>query len=313
MSEPSRHPDIYTSIDALRRLRFSARGFSFLPKQPVNSALSGKNVSKLRGRGLDFAEMRLYQHGDDIRCMDWKVTMRTGKPHVKVYNEERERNVFLLVDQRLNMFFGSKGKMKSVIAAEIAALTAWNVLDSTDRVGAIVFNDNSAVTHMPKRSQHQVIQILGNIVEMNHELGSGHVGVNHSDSLNAMFAKLLRVAAHDGVVILISDGRGWNDKTTEYIKRLRQHNDMIFCHVTDSLEMQMPRLESMILSDGDLQLEVSRQDTGTFESARAGVESQLRKLAELASKFRIPVVPIDTMSDSVIQLRKAMGSINALS
>jgi len=110
--------DIYTSLRALMRLRYSARGFSYLPRQPVRSLLSGRKRSRLRGRGLDFDELRHYRPGDDIRTMDWRVTNRTGKPHVRVYTEERDRPVVVMVDQRLSMFFGSRQKMKSVIAGE---------------------------------------------------------------------------------------------------------------------------------------------------------------------------------------------------
>ena len=124
---------VYTSREELVRLRHSARGFSYLPKQPVGSLLAGRKRSRLRGRGLDFDELRHYRPGDDIRTMDWRVTNRTGKPHVRVYTEERDRPVMLVVDQRLPMFFGSRWKMKSVVAAEVAALTAWRVLDVGDR------------------------------------------------------------------------------------------------------------------------------------------------------------------------------------
>ena len=99
--------DIYTNLHALVRLRYTARGFNYLPRQPVRSLLSGRKRSRLRGRGLDFDELRHYRPGDDIRNMDWRVTNRTGKPHVRVYTEERDRPVVILVDQRLPMFFGS--------------------------------------------------------------------------------------------------------------------------------------------------------------------------------------------------------------
>ena len=126
----------YTTLADLARLRYDARGFSYLPGQPVQSLLSGRKRSRLRGRGLDFDELRHYRPGDDIRTMDWRVTNRTGKPHVRVYTEERDRPVMAIVDQRLPMFFGSRVRMKSVAAAEMAALTAWRVLDVGDRIGA---------------------------------------------------------------------------------------------------------------------------------------------------------------------------------
>src|SRR5262249_32196007 len=116
---------VYTTLDDLVRLKFSARNFSFLPRQPIHSLLAGRHASRLRGRGLNFEEIRRYQPGDDIRQIDWKVTVRTRKTHSRVFTEERERTVLLLVDQRRTMFFGSVKNMKSVTAAEAAALAAW--------------------------------------------------------------------------------------------------------------------------------------------------------------------------------------------
>ena len=91
--------DVYTNLKALVRLRHSARGFSYLPQQPLRSLLAGRKRSRLRGRGLDFDELRHYRPGDDIRTMDWRVTNRTGKPHVRVYTEERDRPALLLADE----------------------------------------------------------------------------------------------------------------------------------------------------------------------------------------------------------------------
>src|SRR5215472_18818947 len=92
---------IYVGIDDLLRLQHRAKGFSFLPRQPVHSLLTGRHASRLRGRGLDFDELRHYYEGDDTRTIDWAATARRGSPHVRVYTEERDRSVLLLVDQRM--------------------------------------------------------------------------------------------------------------------------------------------------------------------------------------------------------------------
>ena len=102
--------------------------------------------------------------------MDWRVTNRTGKPHVRVYTEERDRPVLVIVDQRLPMFFGSQYKMKSVIAAEVAAITAWRVIDVGDRIGAILFNDERVVEARPARSEKRAMGWLGDLATMNNEL-----------------------------------------------------------------------------------------------------------------------------------------------
>lgn len=299
---------IYTSIDALRRLQFKAKGFNFNPQQPINSILAGKNISKLRGRGLNFEEMRQYNLGDDIRTMDWKVTQRTGKPHVKVYTEERERNVFLLIDQRQSMFFGSTGKMKSVIAAEIAALIAWQIIASTDRIGAVIFNDEKAVTLQPQRSSHQVIQIFAEVVKQNQQLKAGNLAQDANVSLEQMFAQTARVAGHDSLVLMLSDGYGWNDKCGEYVKKICQHNDFIFCHVTDPLEHQLAQMSQMVISDGQVQVEVSPNEKAMQKEFANDVEQSINAFATLAKKYRIPLLPFNTTEETDKQLRRALGS-----
>jgi uncharacterized protein (DUF58 family) len=138
MTETSaRTPGVYVSLDDLIALEFRDRRVSFLPRQPVHSLLSGRFASRMRGRGLNFEEIRDYRPGDDVREIDWKVTARLQKPHVRVFNEERDRQALLVVDQRLSMFFGSRRAMKSVTAAETAAIGAWRVLGVGDRIGAM--------------------------------------------------------------------------------------------------------------------------------------------------------------------------------
>ena len=146
-------PGVYSNLSELVVLQHQARGFSFLPRQPIHSLLAGRHASRLRGRGLDFEELRHYQFGDDVRLIDWKATNRTRKTQLRVFNEERERIVLLVIDQRLSMFFGSQRCMKSVTAAEAAALAAWRVVFAKDRVGAVVFNDSTIAEIRPQRSR----------------------------------------------------------------------------------------------------------------------------------------------------------------
>src|SRR5215831_3936769 len=145
IDQTAKIPGVYVDLEDLIALEQRGRRVSFLPKQPVRSLLSGRFASRMRGRGLNFEEIRDYRSGDDVRSMDWKVTARLQKPHVRIFNEERDRQTLLVVDQRLSMFFGSRLAMKSVTAAQAAAIGAWRVLGVSDRVGAIVFNDRDII------------------------------------------------------------------------------------------------------------------------------------------------------------------------
>src|SRR5580693_7751196 len=131
----------YADLASLVALQFKAGGFALARNRPVHSFLFGRRSSHVRGRGLDFEELRSYVAGDDVRSIDWRVTARMQKPYVRDYSEERDRPTMLVVDQRMNMFFGSRASMKSVVASEAAALAAWHVVQQGDRVGALVFND----------------------------------------------------------------------------------------------------------------------------------------------------------------------------
>ena len=303
----NKNAGIYTSLKELVALQYKASGFSFLPKQPVHSILSGRHNSRLRGRGLNFEELRHYRAGDDIRTMDWKVTNRTGKPHVRVYSEERERPVLLLVDQRINMFFGSQLKMKSVIAAELAALSAWRVLSVGDRVGALIFNDTEIIETRPHRSRKTVMQILQNVMTLNHALKAEHAAGQNDEQLNLALREAERLSGHDYLIVIISDMSGWNDETVKRIKRLAQHNDVMASLVFDTLEKNLPDSSSLVLSDGDKQIQVDSGKAGLNQLYTEHFESAVEYLQSELKKHGIPVIPMNTRDDVLSQIRDAIG------
>ena len=160
----------YTDLSQLLRLRFAAQELKLFVKRPVKSQLSGAERTRFRGRGMDFEEVRLYQAGDDVRSIDWRVTARTQVPHTKVYREERERPVFVLVDQRSPMFFGSQQCFKSVLAAHIGTNLAWAALGNSDRVGGLIFGDTQQRDIRPRRSKHAVLELLHHLQDFNRQL-----------------------------------------------------------------------------------------------------------------------------------------------
>lgn len=259
---------VYISLDRLARLRYQARGFSFLPRQPINSLLAGRHASRLRGRGLNFEELRRYQPGDDIRTIDWKVTARTGKTHTRVYTEERDRPTLLIVDQRLSMFFGSQRAMKSVTAAEVAALTAWGVVDAGDRVGAIVFDDSDLVQIRPDRSRERVMRILKAIATKNQALKLDREIVANPAMLNQALTEAVRTVTHDHLICLVGDLNGADAETRRLMTRLSQHNDVIVAFIYDPLETALPQAGRLTLSDGERQLAIDSNNTSCDSDIR---------------------------------------------
>ncbi|MFD2230437.1 DUF58 domain-containing protein [Alkalimarinus sediminis] len=305
----SEKPDhkVYADFQQLVAMQHLAAGFSFLPKQAVQSILSGRHASKLRGRGLNFEELRHYRPGDDIRTLDWKVTNRTKKPHVRVYTEERERSVLLLVDQRVSMFFGSRVKMKSVVAAEMAGLSIWRTLAVGDRVGALVFNDTEIKEIKPQRSRKTALQILHQITTMNHALNARQRTAQNSDQLNHALQEAERLCGHDFLIVVVSDMSGWNDETIKRIKRLTVHNDLIVPLIFDPLEKELPDHQQLVVSDGHVQIEVDARKHKLKQRFTEGFVSSVDFLQGELRKYGVPVIPIDTEAPVQDQVRVALG------
>ena len=303
----SANDDIYTNLHALVRLRYGSEGFNYLPRQPVRSMLSGRRRSRLRGRGLDFDELRHYRPGDDIRTMDWRVTNRTGKPHVRVYTEERDRPVIAVVDQRLPMFFGSQKKMKSVVAAEVAALTAWRVLAVGDRIGAILFNDSHTLEARPTRNERKVMGWLGDLTVMNNDLSVAPNRSSNPQGLAQALQLLERSIGHDYLVVLISDFYGWDENTIKTIRRISQHNDIICSLVFDPLERDISNANSLVVSDGKFQLEIDPARQGLGEKFEASFQSSVALVQKELKRHQIPVLPVNTSSPVTEQVREKLG------
>ncbi len=296
----------YTNLDDLIRLQFTVADFSLQPHQPVTSILSGRYASKLRGRGLNFEELRRYLPGDDIRTMDWKVTARTRTPHVRVYSEEKERKVLLLVDQRLNMFFGTRDRFKSVTAAELGAIASWRAVDSGDRIGAVVFNDSEIVEIRPQRSRRTVMSILGNIVRMNHLLSADNDSESHSGMLNQTLERALRIAAKDVLVVVISDCYGADKLTEKRITQLAAHNDVICFLVHDPTRFHVVP-HSLPLSDGKFQMEVDFGNKKVRDKLLADYEREAQELTRFFRKLSAPFLMVSNQGDITGQVRKLLG------
>jgi len=304
---PQAPPGIYTSLDDLIRLQHRATGFSFLPRQPVHSLLSGRHASRMRGRGLNFEEIRDYLPGDDVRTMDWKVTARTGRPHVRVYTEERDRPAILVVDQRMGMFFGSRVNMKSVTAAEAAALGAWRVFDSGDRIGAVVFNDTEVVQVKPHRSRSAVMRILGAIVKMNNALNAQTQAEPNHGMLGEVLKKVDQIAGHDYLVAIISDFDGDEKEIRRSVTRLAHNNDVLAVPVYDPLAMDLPDRGRLVVSDGELQVDVPMGASKMRKSIAEFTDRRLTEILSWQKDLGVPVLPLTTDKEVTQQVRNLLG------
>ena len=297
----------YTDIKSLIRLKHQGQGFSFLPRQPIHSLLAGQKASKLRGRGLNFEEIRHYLPGDDIRNIDWKVTARMRSPHTRVYTEERDRPTLFVVDQRVNMFFGSERAMKSVTAAEAAALGAWRVIGVGDRVGAIIFNDTEIEEIRPQRSNNNVMRILNVLVRQNNMLKANSPVKFQPDKLNEVLKRTCRLAKHDTLICVISDFEGANAETKQLMSRLARHNDVLVGLVFDPLEVELPDLGPLIVGDGELQIEVDSGDEKLRQRYAEVFSGRLAEIQDFLLQRQISLLPLNTSLPVGEQIRAKLG------
>lgn len=299
----------YVTIDDLSALETAARDFSFLPRQPVHSILAGRNASRVRGRGLAFEELRPYLPGDDIRNMDWRATARMGKPYVRVYTEEKDRPALLVVDQRINMFFGTRRAMKSVAAAEAAALCAWRILAVGDRVGGCVFDDERLDEVRPARSRAAVTHLLEGVVAKNGALRADSKAKRNPARLNDALDAVSRVARHDHLVVVISDFDGHDRRTRDLLLGLSLHNDVIAMLIYDPFLFELPSAGEMVVSDGDLQVELPFGAGHVRKSLAAAADARLEELLGWRNDIGVPVLPISSAEETAGQLRKLLGQL----
>lgn len=297
---------IRVNLHQLVRLQHYAKDFSFLPKQPVHSLLSGRHASRVRGRGLNFEEIREYRPGDDIRTIDWKVTARLRSPHTRVFTEERDRPALLLIDQRIGMFFGTKVFMKSVVAAQLAALAAWRIIDVGDRVGAIIFNDDEVDFIKPGRSRATVMRILESTVRFNQMLTADSTLRPNPDQLDNVFDRACRVANHDFLVAVVSDFHGLGELSERSLLKISQHNDLIGVLVHDPVASKLPRSRDYVVTDGELQIEVPNE-ARTLQRVHETSIGRIKRILGLQTKLQCPVLPISTGEPVINQVQQLLG------
>jgi len=299
-------PRVSVTLEHLCRLEGPAGGLSFSPRQPARSVLNGRHASRLRGRGLNFEELRDYLPGDDVRAIDWKVTARTGRPHVRVMTEERDRPALIVVDQRMTMFFGTQHNMKSVTAAEAAALTAFRILDQGDRVGGIVIGDEGLCEIRPQRSRAALNRFLAALSRANGLLRAD-APVVEPLGLTTVLRAVARIAPRNHLVVVLSDFDGLDEETAKLVSAIARRNDLILMPVTDPAAHDIPAGLRVVVSDGELQAEIDTAKTDVLHDLSAFAKGRLAEVLDWQRRFGVPILPLSAGEDTLEQMRHLMG------
>ena len=246
--------------------------------------------------------MRLYQPGDDVRSIDWRVTARKAKPHTKVYREERERPTLIVVDQSRAMFFGSRVRMKSVAAAECAALLAWHAVDGGDRVGGLVYDDGAEYAFKPLRSARAVVRLLNQVGASNTALRDAVTQPVRSRRLPIVLDHLVRIARNGHRIYLISDFHGFDAKDERQLKRIARHNSVVLIHVSDPLEQELPPPDRYTVTDGVARHVLTTADTRVRQQYRDEFAAHTRTLESVCLATRSQFIGLSTNEAAVARL-----------
>lgn len=264
---------LHISLQQLIKRRYDTRGLDFshtLSRYKKSSALlSGKYRSPFKGRGLDFDEVRPYQPGDDIRSIDWNVTARTHRVHSKVFCEERERPIVIVVDFHASMYFATRGRLKSIQAAHLAALYAWIAADHHYHINGLVFTHQGLVPSASGRGQggyKGVLKFLRLLQQQQVQLQKrfdqyGFTAPEQTITPQALFAQLRKVIKPGSLIVFISDFQFMTIDDMNLWHFLARHNDLIAHYIYDPLQARLPPSGQYALYSG--YRKDKTQDAGT--------------------------------------------------
>lgn len=277
-----------------------------LKSRKIAARLSGNYVSAFKGRGMEFDEARPYQPGDDIRCIDWRVTARTGKAHTKLFREERERPVLLWVDYRHSMFFGSRNSFKSVVAAKAAALLAWSTAQHGDRLGGLIFSETTHQELRPQRGKAATLHFIQKLTE-HPAWDEFNQPVEHTHSGNHALNRLRRVARPGSLIFLISDFRHMDDSTQSSLAQLAKHNDLVMLFISDPLEESLPPAGYYRISDGTEEMGINTGNKQSRQRYREKFRTHENNLRLICQRLGIFFLNISTAESVVSSLQKGLG------
>tara|TARA_B100001079_G_scaffold72769_1_gene62410 strand:- start:122 stop:997 length:876 start_codon:yes stop_codon:yes gene_type:complete len=271
-------------LQKVRRIEIRTRGV-------VNNLFGGEYHSVFKGRGMTFSEVREYQPGDDIRLIDWNVTARTGTPFVKIFEEERELTVFLLVDVSRSGHFGTIEKFKTEIGAEIGAVLGFSAIKNNDKVGVILFSDDVEQYIAPKKGKSHVLRVIRELLY--------HKPRGKGTSINKALDFLLKVSKRQSVVFLISDFQ--DDGYWKTLRIANRKHDLIGIHLFDQSEVEFPDMGLVKVHDPETEKEVWI-DTRSYQERlnyKHTMKERLGKLKKESERIKFDLITVSTTEDYV--------------
>ena len=276
-------------LSELLALRATAQGLSLHAHRPALARLHGGHRSAQRGRGLEFEEVRLYAAGDDARSIDWRVTARRGRPHTKLFREERERPVWIVADLHAGLFFGSRRQFKSALLLRAAALLGWVATLDGDRLGAVLSGGTGSPRILPPRArQAGVLPVLEALIEVQPTAP----GAPDANALNAALIALRPLLQAGSLVLVLSDFSGLNAESDAVLAGIAARSDCRLLWITDPLEASgLPAGDFRLGLPGHLWWLDGLQSRAAWQAAWAARE---KLLGEIAARLSLPLTRLET-------------------
>ncbi len=303
INTPNADEGIHASLEELLNMRYHLKGLSLFSANNRRSPLVGSHHSKLRGRGIDFDQVRVYLPGDDIRSIDWRVTARSQQAHTKIFHEEKERPVFLLVEQTKHLFLGTGNSLKSVITAQLASLLGWAALDNNDRIGGLVFNESEQRLVRPRLSKHSLLQFIGYLQKMNAQLTSEPNNDKQANTLLQALKQSKEALRPGSLLFLIVDERSLNDDCLRILQHLSIHLDIVLLPVYDPLDHELPRAGLLRFAQNNRELVLDTNNNKLRAAYAQQAKQRQQRWQELAKKIAAKLLPINTEQDVVEQIK----------
>jgi uncharacterized protein (DUF58 family) len=278
--------DVVTTelMEKVRRIEIRTRRI-------VQNRTAGAYQASFKGQGIEFAEVREFQEGDDVRAIDWNVSARMGHPYIKLFTEEREQNVFLLVDRSASGHFGSASPTKTEYAAEVAAVMAFSATLNKDRVGLMLYTDREELHLEPARGHRHVLRIIRELLAF--ETSSPNT------NLAGGIERLLETTLRRSIVFIVSDMM--TGDIEQPLRALARKHEVIVLHISDPMERGLPALPALSLEDLETG-EVVRLPSRRARSLAARAEEQLAQATSICNRAGADFVALDTATDYVPKL-----------
>lgn len=294
-------------------------------RKNIHGQMSGNYLSRSKGRGMEFDEVRHYQTGDDIRAIDWRVTARTGKTHTKLFREELERPVLIAADLSASMHFGSQLLFKSIQAAHLASLVAWHAKNRGDRLGGIVFNQQEHLELKPRSRKEGVLHYLHALTAMHlsqHKLQFDETNRSEEpENINDSYfsdncARIRQVAKPGSLVYLITDAQQLKKANSpqkndalRHLTQISQHCELVVCLIDDPLEQELPNSSvklNVTLTDGKNRQQLTLGDSNTESTYQKQALAVYKQCSTLLTKAGARVINFSAGQTLEQQLKDGM-------